>query len=719
MAFDASSVSSVAQKLADTGYYVLPVQYKTKAVTIKKWATELRIKPDQVEDYFNPEIALGLGILLGESMHDKAYPVAIDVDVNDPLLIERVSLALPFIGPAKKGAKGMTFFCRTEAPIKKKIWKRKDEVTAVQMTIVEILASGQQTVVPPSDHPKGMKYEWVGEALYDWQPEDLPILSSAAVMEIEAAIKKPDANLFLLNTMQSNEGKGGGDIHNSVLTAVAYMVATGWSDDQIWVRVERATTRALEGREVDHYAPERWEPVVRKMCADGRAKGFDVPNKKEKIDVAMGKWIVDTWQGKDRVYNRDGEIAVYKGGYFEMMDAGTVRHTVAHECEVPGVSVSHMDLHQALLTALDLAKRMPRVSHRKVCFLNGTFDMDTGQFGDHSHEDFLISRLPYNYDEDATCPVYDQFMLQTFFDDDREITRKSIATYEEFISHTLFECLDYHKFLVIKGEPRTGKSTLVKTAQMLHSKQAVSSVSVRQMGDDRFRTSMVGKLLNVVSEVEAMVNASDDFIKAVTAGDSVQVRRLYQEPMDVVLPTRLVIACNELFRVRDTSGAIEARMLIISCDNFIPEDQRDIRLHDKIKEELPGVFNRMVKAWQGLRERGRFDAPSTHYKTIDVFTEENNHVFQWLKEHTHQGMMLADPEYIQPKFMEPTESDALYHDFAEWAKARGFKTMTSITFGMKLSQIKHNGTRFDVVKKRIGNVNVRVRPLTLIRKAGF
>jgi len=84
-------------------------------------------------------------------------------------------------------------------------------------------------------------------------------------------------------------------------------------------------------------------------------------------------------------------------------------------------------------------------------------------------------------------------------------------------------------------------------------------------------------------------------------------------------------------------------MLILSCDNKVPEEQQDIDLPTKLKRELPGVFNRMVKAWERLRERGRFDPPPTQASEMLAFTEENNHALQWVRDRTDFNLEKKEP----------------------------------------------------------------------------
>lgn len=716
------SSGATADALTTRGYYPLPVVAGSKAVNVKDW-TELRIRTADVAQHWPPDTKLGVGMLMGVENSPGVFPVGIDVDIDDEELIRRIGLAFSSLPPGKVGSKGITYFVRVPEPIKKRLIKRKDPITGAQINTVEILAAGQQTVLPPSLHPKGMQYTWVGTPLYDVDPRDLPELTASVMKEIEVAVHKPSSSLFGLNDMASGNSEGSGTIHNSVLSAVAVLTALQWTDDEIWNRVWLATRRAVGKSRNKDYDVENWEPLVRRMINDARAKGFDQV-KSEKIHKVAAKWVLNEWKGPGNAKTKGGQLASYDSGWWRSYADKEVRHVIANTFPEPGkVSLCSPDWVTITNTALDMAQELPeKPGNHKVCLLNGTVDMDTGELSEWSPDDNLISQLAFNYDPDADCPTYEKVLQRAFMPADPGAhpndLNDSINCYEEYVAHTLFECLDFHRFLVIKGKPRSGKSTLTKVAKMLHGKHAVSGVPVQEFGNERYRTAMVGKLLNMVNEVAAMSHASDDFLKSITAGDEVEVRFLYRETQLVQLPARIMIACNEMFRVRDTSGAIEERMIILSCDNVLDEKDRDVKMPDKLRKELPGIFNRMIKAWRRLYQRGRFETPEGSKAEVEQFTTENNVVLAWLKERSWQGIQIEGGD-ISKVDLQPTETGELYLDFVDWTKMNGHKQCSKITFGMKLSQINFPGHNFDSKIIWVGGRSLRARGVTLIDKGKY
>jgi P4 family phage/plasmid primase-like protien len=708
------------------GYHVIPLAHASKACTQRDWQ-KLRLNVADVGRMFGDDD--GVGLLLGTPVIDASqgqpsdlstvYPVAVDVDVDDPLLIDRVRLAFETPPPAKFGKKGMTYFARTLQPIKKRLWTRQDETSKAKVHTMELLALGQQTVLPPSLHPATRaEYTWVGQPLWDYAPLDLPLLTPQIVDELDVAVKKPTSPIFLLNDMVPSSAGEAGTVHNSTLTAVGALVALGWSDDDIWKRIERATQRV----DPDGDRP-RWEETVRKMIEDARAKGF-ANVKKEKPHVVASKWLLTQWKGEGKVRNRDGQIVAYEEGYWRFYGRDDLIHVIAKQYPEPSnVSFCITDWRTVADTVLGAAERFPKAATKpRVCLTNGTFDLETGQLGEWSPDDYLITQLPFAYDAQAECPTYDAVIDRTFAHDDPEEQRRAVQTYEEFVAHTMIECLEYQKFLVIKGDPGTGKSTLLDVLLLLHGGTArTSSVPIHKLADERYLSRLVGKLVNLTGEVEANSHIADDVLKAITSGDPLEIRFLYGTPYSVTLPTRLIFAGNEMFKTRDTTGAIERRMLMLSCNNPVPPEGERLgkqEMMEALRGELPGIFRRMVAAYTRLRQRGCFDQPREAADALSTFSLDNNPVQRWLYERTLQGMASQAPDMKLPKDPKPTENTILFLDFSEWLKVNGHKPMSSVTWGTKLGQFKEVGD-IRPYQKWIGGRPIRVRDLTLVSEGNY
>lgn len=718
------TTGSVALSLAKRGYHVIPLAPGQKAAVDRGW-TKLRLSPEEVEERWDENPEMGVGLLLGTEVSPSCYVMAIDVDIEDETLIDRIRATLPHAAPAKKGAKGITIICQTDRALRKSLFKRQKEATAA----VEILASGQQTVLPPSLHPKGMQYAWQNGALQDYDPQELPFLSLGALIEIKTAVAHPDAKMFLLNEMHPPMDDQPGNYHNSCVEAVSSMVAFGMDDDYVMQRVIRAMTLAdlRYGHEGRDYDAERSK--VREWIKSSKDKDFG--KKKEKDDSVVPEqlfaiWMRDVRWGEQGLYHQGGQVLMaYQDGHYRAYSPSEF-HSQLASCN--NNDISRLGIKQWRLicdTTFPVVPEFKRPPHRRVCLLNGTYDLDTGEVGAWSKDDFLISQLPFDYDPDATCPSYERFLSETFAPmpgEDEDERTLAIACFEEFVAMTMFECHEYHRFLVLEGSTRSGKSVLTHVASLMHHPDAISSVMAHDFNDERYRAAMLGKLINITGETSTVSSVSDDYLKMIVAGERVSVRHLYRPVTTVALPTRLLIATNDPLKTKDTSNAVLERMLVLRCDNYVKPKDRDTKLPSKLSLERAGIFNRMAAAWLRLRDRGDFVLPPSSDKMREDFEESNNPILAWIKDNTHQGRMMDDPEYKLPKGVSDlTSIKMLFVDFSEWCAQMKYMPRSINTFTKELSKIRVDGFDFGNVMQRVGGSGypLRCRRISLLQQSKY
>ena len=179
--------ASSASWLRDVGYSPLPLIGKRPVEAGWQRRADVPMTLEEITFWaargdYNTGIALGyLGAL------------AIDIDTDDPKI--RAALNGPLhealsrggVHVSKRGQRGETRFFRDPAGL----IANRNLVGADGAMIIEILAAGRQTVVPPSVHPDtGEPYVWTtARNLLDTAPVELPILSHQDVEAIERAIQ--------------------------------------------------------------------------------------------------------------------------------------------------------------------------------------------------------------------------------------------------------------------------------------------------------------------------------------------------------------------------------------------------------------------------------------------------------------------------------------------------------------------------------------------------
>lgn len=117
------------------------------------------------------------------------YVKVVDIDTDDEDIRAALAEVIPDSPVKKRGQKGYSAFFRGSANIVPRAFSIS--VFGKQERIVDLLAYGKQTVCPPTIHPDTEEpYQWLGDPLEDFSPDDLPLLDDDIAEKIEGILSR-------------------------------------------------------------------------------------------------------------------------------------------------------------------------------------------------------------------------------------------------------------------------------------------------------------------------------------------------------------------------------------------------------------------------------------------------------------------------------------------------------------------------------------------------
>lgn len=295
-----------------------------------------------------------------------------------------------------------------------------------------------------------------------------------------------------------------------------------------------------------------------------------------------------------------------------------------------------------------LSERAFRPDPSLLAFTNGVLNLRDGTLAGFSPDLPVTESLPYTYDKDASCPMWEAFLAETLPD------ASVRAVLQEFVGCCYVDRsrLSIEKFAIFLGSGANGKSVIREVVSRAMGKDNVAAFDAEQITRPEMIPHLGGKRVNFASDMRATA-AFDSALKALASGQEVVGRRLYGEPETVKAPP-IVFSMNRLPPFRDTSDAFFRRVLLFRFDVVVPEGRRDARLADRIcSSELPGVFRWIMEGRKRIIGNGGAFSPCPAMDSWlgalrSGVTDSSNPVRAWLEA---RGYSLSPVRQGQPSVL--------------------------------------------------------------------
>ena len=243
---------------------------------------------------------------------------------------------------------------------------------------------------------------------------------------------------------------------------------------------------------------------------------------------------------------------------------------------------------------------------------------------EHRKEDLFRYTLGYSYDAQAGCEHWQRFLDRVLPEADAQLLLA------EFIGYTLMPGHQLEKMLLLYGEGLNGKSVTLEVMEALLGSVNVSYLGLSDLtNDDVKRAGIEGKLLNISHESGKDVNPN--VLKQLTSGERVLIKNLYRDPRETNDYGKFVAAFNILPRAENSFGFFR-RLLILPYLVTIPKEEIDRQLAVRLKGELPGILNWVLKSLPPLMARGEFSPCESSEKALEHYRLQSDNVRLFLSE---------------------------------------------------------------------------------------
>lgn len=305
-------------------------------------------------------------------------------------------------------------------------------------------------------------------------------------------------------------------------------------------------------------------------------------------------------------------------------------------------------------------------------FVNGTLELETGNFRDHNPNDYCSMQVSYPYNPNATYSAWTRFI--------NDITAGDPKSQEllQFIpGYALMQDCRHEKIFVLSGNGSNGKSKYLEILRQLFGFENVSHLQPRALLDKFKLIYFRESILNIAGEIRSDLRDVEELMKSIASGEPQMACYKSKDYVTFTPRTKMIFATNNQLASGDTSDGLTRRLVMVDfkvsfVDNPDPSDpyqrQKNIHILDELTSELNsgGIFNWAYEGYKLLQAVGYFTETNDQTQLLQEFKRSSNPILVFWEESEHRP---AEYEYPQA-----------YSDYCKWCLENGYKPSTSQKF---------------------------------------
>jgi len=311
---------------------------------------------------------------------------------------------------------------------------------------------------------------------------------------------------------------------------------------------------------------------------------------------------------------------------------------------------------------------------------NGTVNILTCEFTEHRQTDLITKIANVDYDPQADCPMWKQFIREIMNYKSDVInflqTASGWAITGDIREQTMF---------ILYGSGANGKSTFLNTIMALLGDYALATPTetfMRKTGDQITNdiARLRGARFVTTTEAEQGKRLSEPLIKKITGNDQMTARFLYGEYFNFTPTFKIFMATNHKPVIKGTDHGIWRRIKLIPFTTRITEDKQDKDLESKLITEASGILNWLLEGVARWKNEGLV-APEAILHATDEYRGEMDVIGNFIKE------KCVEQVGISIRIRE------LYKAYSDWCDDNNEHAVSERFFSLRLKEMGYEQCR--------------------------
>lgn len=389
-------------------------------------------------------------------------------------------------------------------------------------------------------------------------------------------------------------------------------------------------------------------------------------------------------KNNNHIIKIDGQLHVYKNGIY--VD-GTKEIEAQMIEQIPDLNRNRRAEVLAYMDVM-IRENTSMSGANYIAFRNGIYNLETDEMEDFSPEIVITNKIPYDYIPEAYSEIADKTLNKLACDDP---TIRALL--EECVGYCFYRRNELRKSFILTGEKENGKSTFLAMIDQLLGKENIANLDLKELGD-RFKTAeLFGKLANIGDDIGDEFIPNPSIFKKLSAGNPINVERKGQDPFDFSSYAKLIFSANDIPRIKDKSGAVLSRLVIIPFNARFTANDPDFDPYIKYKlikdEPMQYLINIGLEGLKRILTNQKFTYSNKVAIAMQEYEEGNNPVLLFFKEEPH---------------IENEPTNEIYKQYYEFCIMNNFQPMSNIEFSKQVKKYYD----VDIVNKTIDGKKYRI-----------
>lgn len=386
----------------------------------------------------------------------------------------------------------------------------------------------------------------------------------------------------------------------------------------------------------------------------------------------------------------DGQLCIYRNGIYSPAVDTLERIIIGELPQLKDANIK--EVTKRLWRISPMQKQSPATL---IAFSNGVYNLETGMLEDFNRNSILLNQIPWKYAPGSYSEIADT-TLNKIACHDPEIR----AILEEAIGYCFYRRNELRKAFILTGGKHNGKSTYLAMIQNLLGEQNIAALDLKELGD-RFKTAeLFGKLANIGDDIGDEFIANPAIFKKLVTGDRVSAERKGQDPFEFNNYSKFLFSANNIPRIKDRTGAVLDRLIIIPFNAQFSKDDPDFRPYIKYELQTPEVMQYLILlGLEGLNRimaNNGFTVSSKTRAAGREYEESNNPIIGFIRACEEEDFQIEN---------EPTSK--VFKHYQEYCIANNYTAYSSVEFSrqmcyrlrMQTTQKKIAGKKYQIFEK--------------------